>query len=173
MKYFALVEFYKGRAATIYSVLFNGEQDNETDKFLDAFYETHKEDIDEISILIRRSADLRGMKDNYCRASEGKITDSVIALPGKHVEDITGITRTSPPELRLYALRLSINTIVLYSGGIKPAGLHTYQEVPELGRIVKELQEIEGRILERIMPPNREIRYKGNDLIGNLKFEID
>lgn len=170
MKSFALQEFYKGKEATFYSVIFDGETETETRKFLSRYYGTHTREIQELVAIIQKAADRRGMQDNYCR-HEGSYVDGVQALPGRDIAALLGSKPKKNPALRLYILRLSVNTVILYSGGIKST--NTYQEDTVLHQIVKDLQEIENLILDRLKYPYPEIWYSGNDLAGDLSFEVE
>lgn len=159
----------------MYAVRFKGEIETEARKFFSTYSLSHKDDTRDIVALIADAVDRRGLSDQHCRPEEGRITDCIIALPGrnKDTERIIG-PREELPELRLYALRLAKGTIILYSGGIKPEGKHSYQEVPELNDIVRQLQHIEKLIIDRIHDfPYPELCYQANDLSGNLDFEID
>jgi hypothetical protein len=157
LKNFKLEIFYKGKKTTFYTVVFEGEQFAEVIKFFQDNKTTFGNDLVLIRELIENMADKKGAEEVFFRMEEGQRTDAVTAIPRES------------SKLRLYCLRFSKGTVILYNGGEK--NVATYQEDPKLDKVVKELQEIGKLIEDRIK--EKDITYDENDFVGNLEFELE
>lgn len=114
---------------TVYTIQFLGDELNEFNKFVEKFREDSQLNAD-YRAIIRYVEQIieRGTLERYFR-NEGKMRDSVVALP------------TLRSKLRLYALRLSDKIIILGNGGVKTT--RTYEEDNELQGYVVTLQKFE------------------------------
>lgn len=126
------VELYlidKSDNCTIYTLQFLKDSESEFEKFISRFMDDteYSEDYARIAAFISRIA-RTGALERYFRP-EGKISDSVVALP---------VTQS---KLRLYCLRLSDKILILGNGGIKKT--RTYDEDSVLKGHVITLQKFE------------------------------
>lgn len=131
------VELYlieEGENCTVYTLQFLRDEENEFDKFVSKFInsEDYSEDYTRIAALIKRIY-RTGALERYFRP-EGKMSDSVVALP------------LLSSKLRLYCLRLSDKILILGNGGIKKS--RTYEEDSELKGYVMTLQKFEEALKE-------------------------
>lgn len=126
------VELYlinEGENCTIYTLQFVRDMESEFEKFISKFIDSaeYSEDYTRIAAFISRIA-RTGALERYFRP-EGKVSDSVVALP------------VTSSKLRLYCLRLSDKILILGNGGIKST--RTYEEDPSLKGYVMTLQKFE------------------------------
>lgn len=133
------VELYlidKGDNCTIYTLQFLRDSESEFEKFVSKFIgdTEFSEDYARIAAFISRIA-RTGALERYFRP-EGKISDSVVALP------------VTSSKLRLYCLRLSDRILILGNGGVK--NTRTYDEDSELKGHVITLQKFEKLLREGI-----------------------
>ena len=114
---------------TVYTIQFLGDELDEFNKFVAKFREDSQLNAD-YRAIIRYVEQIieHGAHERYFR-NEGKMRDSVVALP------------TLRTKLRLYALRLSDKIIILGNGGVKTT--RTYEEDNELQGYVVTLQKFE------------------------------
>lgn len=89
-----------------YTVLREGEEKSEVEKFFEKFTEDeeHREDIQELRAFIVELGEKIGAKDRYFRFEE-----VAEALPPKFI----GM------DIRLYCYRLSEQIVILFNGGVK------------------------------------------------------
>ena len=114
---------------TVYTIRFLGDELDEFNKFVAKFREDSQLNADYRAIIrYVEQIIVRGALERYFR-NEGKMRDSVVALP------------TLRSKLRLYALRLSDKIIILGNGGVKTT--RTYEEDNELQGYVVTLQKFE------------------------------
>lgn len=126
------VELYlinEGENCTIYTLQFLRDVESEFEKFVSKFIGSaeYSEEYTRIAAIISKIA-RSGALERYFRP-EGKMTDSVVALP------------VNSSKLRLYCIRLSDKILILGNGGIKST--RTYDEVPSLKGYVMTLQKFE------------------------------
>jgi hypothetical protein len=126
------VELYlikEGENCTLYTIQFLRDIDSEFEKFIAKFKHDAEyiEDYSKIAAFITRIA-RTGAHERYFRP-EGKMSDSVVALPIEH------------SKLRLYCLRLSDKILILGNGGIKST--RKYEEDDTLKGYVMTLQKFE------------------------------
>ena len=126
------VELYlieEGENCTVYTLQFLRDEESEFEKFVSKFInnEDYSEDYTRIAAIIKRIY-MSGALERYFR-HEGKLTDSVVALP------------VLSSKLRLYCLRLSDKILILGNGGVKKT--QTYEEDNELKGYVMTLQKFE------------------------------
>ncbi len=138
-----------------YTLRFEGEE-TEIDKFFDRFPEgcEYDEDIDIIIRWLDKIGE-RGALERYFRP-ESRRHDNIYAIP------------IDTSNLRVYVIRISINIVILGNGGIKSTP--TYNEDPELNKIVELLQEVSRYINSRIR--DSRIHYYQKSLYGNLDFYL-
>lgn len=119
---------------TIYTIQFSEESENEYERFYAKFIEDAQlnKDLLRIVQILDKIAD-EGALERFFRP-EGKMRDSVVALP---------VLRS---KLRLYCLRLSDQILVLGNGGVKNS--RTYEEDDSLRGYVLTLQKFEELLKE-------------------------
>jgi hypothetical protein len=133
------VELYlinEGENCTIYTLQFLHDTESEFEKFISKFIHDaeYSEDYTRIAAIVSRIA-RTGAKERYFR-HEGKMSDSVVALP------------VLASKLRLYCLRLSDKLIILGNGGVKTT--RTYEDNANLKAYVMTLQKFEKLLKDGI-----------------------
>jgi hypothetical protein len=66
---------------------------------------------------------------------------------------------------------LSGVAIILGGGGPKPKGIAAFQEVPKLKNENYLIRMVSDAVTQRIR--DKEIRWNGDEIVGNLLFEDD
>jgi hypothetical protein len=129
-----LILLNDGNNCTLYSIQFDSEDESEYERFYDKFIKDAKlnKDLLRIVQIVDRIAD-EGALERLFRP-EGKLKDSVVALP------------VLSSQLRLYCLRLSDGILILGNGGVKKS--RTYQEDDSLRGYVLTLQKFEELLKE-------------------------
>lgn len=129
-----LILLNEGNKCTLYSIQFSSEDDTEYERFYAKFIKDAKLNTDLLRIvqIVDKIAE-EGALERYFRP-EGKMRDSVVALP------------VLSSKLRLYCLRLSNGILVLGNGGIKNS--RTYNEDDSLRGYVLTLQKFEELLKE-------------------------
>lgn len=124
----------EGNQCTLYSIQFTSESNSEYERFYAKFIEDAKLNRDLLRIVqvVDRIAE-EGALERFFRP-EGKMRDSVVALP------------VLSSKLRLYCLRLSNGILILGNGGIKNS--RTYEEDDSLRGYVLNLQKFEELLKE-------------------------
>lgn len=141
---------------TMYTIHFKSEDDTELEKFISKFKDNAKYNSDFQSILIFMERILsNGALERYFRR-EGKLNDSVVALP------------VLKSKLRLYCLRLSDHILVVGNGGVKDT--RTYEESDELQGYVMTLQKFERLLKKEAELGNVEITE--TEINTNAKFDL-
>ena len=141
---------------TMYTIHFLSEDDTELENFISRFKDNAKYNSDFQSILVFMERIMsNGALERYFRR-EGKITDSVVALP------------VVKSRLRLYCLRLSDHILVVGNGGVKDT--RTYEENDELQGYVMTLQKFERLLKKEAEKGNVEISE--TEIRTDLKFEL-
>ena len=133
------VELYlikDGDNCTIYTLQFLNDEGSEFEKFISTFINSaeSREDYTRIAAFVSRIA-RSGALERYFRP-EGKMSDSVVALP------------VTSSRLRLYCLRLSDKILILGNGGVKST--RTYDEDSVLKGYVMTLQKFEKLLREGV-----------------------
>ena len=133
------VELYlieEGDNCTIYSLHFLSESETEFEKFVAKFINDadYNDDYSRIAALVSRIA-RTGALERYFR-HEGKMNDSVVALP------------VITSKLRLYCLRLSDKILILGNGDVKAT--RRYQDDTKLKAYVITLQKFEKLLKEGV-----------------------
>lgn len=129
-----LILLNEGNQCTLYSIQFTSESNSEYERFYAKFIEDAKLNRDLLRIVqvVDRIAE-EGALERFFRP-EGKMRDSVVALP------------VLSSKLRLYCLRLSNGILILGNGGIKNS--RTYEEDDSLRGYVLNLQKFEELLKE-------------------------
>jgi hypothetical protein len=129
-----LILLNEGNRCTLYSIQFNTEDESEYERFYAKFINDAKLNRDLLRIvqIVDKIAD-EGALERLFRP-EGKLKDSVVALP------------VLSSRLRLYCLRLSDGILVLGNGGVKKS--RTYEEDDSLRGYVLTLQKFEELLNE-------------------------
>ncbi|MDE7167167.1 MAG: hypothetical protein K2O17_09100 [Bacteroidaceae bacterium] len=141
---------------TMYTIQFLSDDMSEFEKFISKFREDAELNPDFQTIMRFVEQILsNGALERYFRR-EGKITDSVVALP------------VLKSKLRLYCLRLTDKILVLGNGGVKNS--RTYQEDDTLQGYVIDLQKFERLLKQELRSGNVEITEK--EIITDKNFEL-
>lgn len=129
-----LVLLNEGNSCTLYTIQFTSEDNSEYQRFYNKFIEdaTLNQDLLRIVQIVDRIAEGGAMERLF--RPEGKMKDSVAALP------------VLSSKLRLYCLRLSEGILVLGNGGVKNS--RTYDEDDSLRGYVLNLQKFEELLQE-------------------------
>ena len=129
-----LILLNEGNRCTLYSIQFTSEDESEYERFYSTFIEDAKLNRDLLRIvqLVDKIAE-EGALERLFRP-EGKMKDSVVALP------------VLSSKLRLYCLRLSDGILILGNGGVKQ--FRTYEEDDSLRGYVLTLQKFEELLKE-------------------------
>ena len=125
-----------GENCTIYPLQFLRDVESEFEKFVAKFRDDadYSEDFSRIAAFIKRIA-MTGALERYFRP-EGKINDSVVALP------------VTSSKLRLYCLRLSDRILILGNGGVKTS--QRYEDDTLLNGYVITLQKFEKLLRQEV-----------------------
>ncbi|MDE6371548.1 MAG: hypothetical protein K2K92_08685 [Duncaniella sp.] len=129
-----LILLNEGSRCTLYTIQFRSENDSEYERFYAKFIEDAKLNRDLLRIvqIVDKIAE-EGALERLFRP-EGKMKDSVVALP------------VVSSKLRLYCLRLSNGILILGNGGVKNS--RTYNEDDSLRGYVLDLQKFEELLKE-------------------------
>ena len=143
---------------SLYSISFEMDGTNEFEKFVAEFEmnSTYNEDYQRIIAALQAILRL-GALERFFRP-EGKMNDSVAAIP------IEG------GKLRLYCLRISEQIVILGNGGVKTT--RTYEEDPRLYGYVMDLQRFEKILNEQMAKGYVRIEEKVLTGIEDMTFEI-
>ncbi len=129
-----LILLNEGNKCTLYSIQFTSEDNSEYERFYAKFIEDAKLNRDLLRIVqIVDKISEDGALERFFRP-EGKMRDSVVALP------------VLSSKLRLYCLRLSNGILILGNGGVKNS--RTYDEDDSLRGYVLTLQKFEELLNE-------------------------
>ncbi len=139
---------------TIYSILFENEKDNEFMKFIHKYAGnlSYSHDIQRIISYIDKIKE-RGVLERYFRL-EGKPGQNIKAIP------------IEISKLRLYAIRLTDNILIIGNGGHKKT--RTYNEDPELSKYVEHLVQLS--FILKLKIETGVIMVNHNELNGDLSF---
>lgn len=129
-----LVLVNESDSCTMYSIQFLSEDETEFQRFYNKFKDdaVYNPDLVRIVAFINKIAE-KGAFERFFRP-EGKISDSVVALP------------VVSSKLRLYCLRLSDKILILGNGGVKKS--RTYNDDDTLSGYVLTLQRFEQLLKE-------------------------
>ena len=143
-------------SCTMYTIQFLADDKSEFEKFISKFRQDAElnRDFQAIMSFVERILS-NGALERYFRR-EGKMSDSVVALP------------VLKSKLRLYCLRLTDKILVLGNGGVKTS--RTYQEDDTLRGYVMDLQKFERLLRQEARSGNVEITEK--EIITDKTFDI-
>ena len=142
----------------LYSISFEKDGTTEFEKFVEEFEQKAKSNRDYQRIIAALQAILNlGALERFFRP-EGKIKDSVAAIP------IEG------GKLRLYCLRISEQIVILGNGGVKTT--RTYEENSKLYGYVLDLQRFEKILNDNVAKGYVRIEERELNGIDDVVFEI-
>ena len=142
----------------LYSISFEKDGTTEFEKFVEEFEQNAKYNRDYQRIIAALQAILNlGALERFFRP-EGKIKDSVAAIP------IEG------GQLRLYCLRISEQIVILGNGGVKAT--RTYEEDSKLYGYVLDLQRFEKILNDNVAKGYVRIEERELNGIDDVVFEI-
>lgn len=141
---------------TMYSIQFLSEDETEFQRFYSKFKDdaVYNPDLVRIVAFINKIAE-KGAFERFFRP-EGKISDSVVALP------------VVSSKLRLYCLRLSDKILILGNGGVKKS--RTYNDDDTLSGYVLTLQRFEQLLKEG--ERNGTVKITATRIETNKTFEV-
>lgn len=156
-RYFTLEIVEQTEKVTIYSILFENEEDNEFMRFINKYRSipSFLHDVQRIDYYIEKIKE-NGVLERYFRP-EGMPAQKIKAIP------------IEINKLRLYAIRLSDNILILGNGGHKKT--KTYNEDPELNECVEHLAQLSFILQLKI--ETGAIKLEHNELHGNLSFYLN
>lgn len=142
----------------LYSISFEKDGTTEFEKFVEEFEQNAKYNRDYQRIIAALQAILNlGALERFFRP-EGKIKDSVAAIPIKG------------GKLRLYCLRISEQIVILGNGGVKTT--RTYEENSKLYGYVLDLQRFEKILNDNVAKGYVRIEERELNGIDDVVFEI-
>lgn len=141
---------------TLYSILFEGEEDNEFIKFVTKYSNNTRyvQDIQRIISYLDKIKE-KGALERYFRY-EGKPAQKIKAIP------------IEINKLRLYAIRLSDTILIIGNGGHKKT--RTYNEDPVLNKYVDDLVQLSSILQLKLK--RDVINIDDNELKGDLSFYL-
>lgn len=143
-------------SCTMYTIQFLSDEESEFEKFISKFMQDAELNPDFQAIMRFVEQILsNGALERYFRR-EGKINDSVVALP------------VLKSKLRLYCLRLTDKILILGNGDVK--NTRTYEECDKLQGYVMDLQKFEKLLKQEVRLGNVEITEK--EIITNKTFNL-
>lgn len=143
-------------SCTMYTIQFLHDEKSEFEKFISKFHQNAELNPDFQAIMRFVEQILaNGALERYFRR-EGKMNDSVVALP------------VLKSKLRLYCLRLTDKILILGNGNVKNS--RTYEEDKTLQGYVIDLQKFEHLLRQEVRSGNVEITEK--EIITNKTFDI-
>lgn len=154
-----IIEIFEEHSeVNFYSIRYSDNELSESELFFDKVLDDEglEEDVEILSKLLDKIGE-SGAEPRHFRHA-GTRRDKVAALPEY-------LTSTN---LRLYAIRLNKNIVILGNGGLKTT--ETYNEDPFLNQCVETLKQIDRFIGSRINKGQTIIFRK--ELMGDLKFYI-
>ena len=142
----------------IFSIIFDGNNLNEFDRFVEKFKNDAnlQSDLNVVFSVIGKILQ-NGALERYFRY-EGKANDNVVAIP------------TFSTRLRLYCLRMSDSILIIGNGGKKDT--KTYQESTELNGYVISLQKLDELIKQGIKDGNIVIEKTTINIDADKTFDI-
>ncbi len=141
---------------TLYTIHFLSDATNEFDKFITKFRNDAELNPDFQAIMrFVEQIMANGALERYFRR-EGKMNDSVVALP------------VLKSKLRLYCLRLTDKILVVGNGDVKKT--RTYDEDNTLQGYVMDLQKFERLLKQEVNSGNVEITE--SQIITDKTFEL-
>lgn len=151
-----LVLVNESDSCTMYSIQFLSEDETEFQRFYNKFKDdaVYNPDLVRIVAFINKIAE-KGAFERFFRP-EGKISDSVVALP------------VVSSKLRLYCLRLSDKILILGNGGVKKS--RTYNDDDTLSGYVLTLQRFEQLLKEG--EKNGTVKITATRIETNKTFEV-
>lgn len=141
---------------TLYTIQFLSDDTNEFDKFITKFRNDAELNPDFQAIMrFVEQIMANGALERYFRR-EGKMKDSVVALP------------VLKSKLRLYCLRLTDKILVVGNGDIK--NTRTYEEDNTLQGYVMDLQKFERLLKQEVRSGN--VKITESQIITDKTFEL-
>ncbi len=163
MKYEIIeLEEFSGTRATVYSVLFEGDDLTLFDHFLDENKLTHRTEIKFIINRLEVIGSSTGAREKFFKTKEGAPGDGVCAL----YDD-------PDSKLRVYCIRYGNVAIILGGGGPKLPGVIAWQDDEKLSQEAEMMKQVSIHIIQRLKNGDIEWSYDGSKLLGNLTFTND
>lgn len=168
----ALVEYHFGKRTSFYTLVFADEadilKDSETELFFAAHEESHPKQVELIIEKIELMSRVWGATEYHFKNETSRDRINLWAIPrfDKKGNKFSGT-------LRLFCLRFGSGVVILGNGGIKPKGVRTYQEVPELEAAALVLENVANEIEQKLR--GKEIALTDDEILydGELVFEIE
>lgn len=151
---FDIKQYLSGKKGTIYTIHKKNDPENELDKFFNKENISDSGHLNELVAKLQNMTNRWGFQEQFFKTEEGSFYDNVVTLKD------TG-------DIRLYCCRYGNIILIIGPGGVKDT--RTYQEDPELNKAVEFMSEVSKLVDQRIR--NKEIKYKGIKLSGDLSFD--
>lgn len=152
-------EFEEHDNVTFYTIRYTTVEQSETEIFFDELFDKPEleEDLEIISKVLDKIG-AKGAKDKYFR-NAGSLRDRLGALPEYVYTDT---------KVRLYAIKLSENIVILGNGGIKTT--RSYNEDKTLDGYVETLKSIDRFLRSRMQ--SGKINVYNKQIFGDLIFHL-
>ncbi len=151
------IEQFSGKEAKIYTILPYGKAMTLFDEFIAINQTKYLEEILDITSRLKIIGNDTGAKTQFFKLNEAKFGENIAALydaPNKF--------------LRLYCIRFDMNILILGGGG--PKQTRTWQDDPNLTRIVNRLRKYSNDIYKRIDSKDIYWSRDGKEFLGNLNM---
>ena len=148
---FTIEKYFDTKKVCYYTIRFEGIPHSATNLFFEKYNLSHPRDVTHIWTVIQE------MGKYGARLERFRVEEDVHALP---------VTKNG---LRLYCIRCSNETVILFDGGCKISQENYYS--PEIWPVFQAMKKIERLFRERVK--SHEIEYDGRYLIGQLTFSDD
>lgn len=158
---YSIVEIkeFSGSHAHIYTIRKKGASKTLLDEFFEENKGVYDEELRKIAYKLRAMGRVTGCQDTYFRIGEGKLGDGVCAI--------------RMGRLRLYCIRYGNATLVVGSGGEKPEGVRSYQELPYLNAKAQEVRDISEDLYRKVLDGDLRFAEDGEIIINEESYEED
>ena len=158
------LEGFSGRRARIYSVILKGEEIPLFEKFVQNYLEKYPNEIDIVLAKVEEMGNFLGAREHFFEEEADFQFQSKF---GKGY--FLRISQKGIGTIRVYCLRLAIDALILFDGGIKPSDRRTWQSVPELQVVVERALRLSKCILGQLSARTLKLDPQTGKLIGQLR----
>ncbi len=151
---------FSGDKATIYSVRIDDAKQTLFEEFIDVYFESHHNEVNEIIGNVEKIGFYSGAQEYFLKVNEGKPGDGVSALFDK-----------TEKLLRVYCIRFGLAAIIIGGGATKPKHIRSRQEDKSLSDEAGKMIWLSNEIYKRMLAKEIVLSDDGKHLDGNLIFE--
>lgn len=148
-----------GRGCTFYSIIYEGEEVTEYDKFLDSYEEEFPDEINSIQNRLDFMGE-KGAREIFFTLYEGKPGDLTCALYDEEEKN-----------LRLYCMRFGNSAVIIGGGGYKSKQTRRWEDDEVLKKEMEKMISLSKNILERLKDKSIYWADDGCELLGDLTME--